>query len=62
MPLFACHFLPDRICGQTSPSPTWVASLICVIAAASRSCLDYPLFSACSAVRKIDALGQWLAK
>jgi hypothetical protein len=47
---------------QTSPSPTWEASRIGVIATASRSCLGYQLFNACKAVLKIAALGQLLAK
>jgi hypothetical protein len=42
----------------SDPSPTWEASLIFDVAAASRFCCGYPLFNACCAVCKIDALGQ----
>jgi hypothetical protein len=48
--------------GEEAPSPTWDASRICVVAAASRSLWIHPLLIACMAARKIGALGQWLAK
>jgi hypothetical protein len=51
-------FLPRRVSAHTSPYPTRGASLIFDVAAASRFCCGYPLFNACCAVCKIDALGQ----
>jgi hypothetical protein len=46
------------VSAHTSPFPTRGASLIFDVAAASRFCCGYPLFNACCAVCKIDALGQ----